>query len=246
MRYFNYWGRIPKELIRNGAVLSYGGQEAWGLIENNASLVKEKLEQLLADTGAEKVNIIAHSKGGLDSRYLISALNMADKVASLTTISTPHWGSPLMDVLCKLPDRLFCIVTSFFDKSFQVFGDNNPDCYQASRELLPSYCREFNEKYPDSPDVYYQSYGAMMKNAFSDSLLTIPYLIMRGQCHEDNDGLVAVSSAKWGDFQGIIQNTHRRGISHADLIDLSREDYKDFDITGLYISIVASLRNRGF
>jgi triacylglycerol lipase len=56
---------------------------------------------------ASKVHIIAHSMGGLDSRYLISKLGYGDRVASLTTISTPHRGSAIADVLLKIiPDDL--------------------------------------------------------------------------------------------------------------------------------------------
>lgn len=40
------------------------------------------------ETGCEKVNIIAHSKGGLDSRYAISRLGMDQYTASLTTINS--------------------------------------------------------------------------------------------------------------------------------------------------------------
>ena len=55
--------------------------------------------QVLAETGAEKVNIIAHSKGGLDSRYAISCLGMDKYVATLTTINTPHYGCDMVDYL---------------------------------------------------------------------------------------------------------------------------------------------------
>ena len=51
-----------------------------------------RLRDVLRETGAEKVNIIAHSKGGLDSRWAITKLGLAPQVASLTTINTPHRG----------------------------------------------------------------------------------------------------------------------------------------------------------
>lgn len=97
LRYFNYWGRMPKVLSCHGASIYYGHQKAWGTIEENAALIKENIEHILKETGAKKVNIIAHSKGGLDSRYMITKLGMKDKIASLTTVSTPHHGSRLID-----------------------------------------------------------------------------------------------------------------------------------------------------
>lgn len=76
-------------------------------MEENAGILREKIFEILRENGEEKVNIIAHSKGGLDSRYLISGLHMAPYVASLTTICTPHRGSMLADLLMKLPDFLY-------------------------------------------------------------------------------------------------------------------------------------------
>ena len=108
--YFNYWGRIPRELKRNGAQVYYGHQEAWGTVEDNAEILRRKIFSICQETGAKKVNIIAHSKGGLDARYLISRLSMAPFVAALTTINTPHRGSALVEWLMKLPDGIYRLV----------------------------------------------------------------------------------------------------------------------------------------
>ena len=63
--------------------------------------LKQRVEEALVQTGASKVHIIAHSMGGLDSRRMIVDLGMADKVASLTTIGTPHRGTILADHVLK-------------------------------------------------------------------------------------------------------------------------------------------------
>ena len=89
---FNYWGRIPKELEKNGATIYYGGQQsALGIVKSGEELA-QTIRSVIESTGAEKVNIIAHSKGGLDSRYAITKLGMDKYVASLTTVNTPHRG----------------------------------------------------------------------------------------------------------------------------------------------------------
>ena len=242
LKYFNYWGRMPKMLSCNGASVYYGHQKAWGTIEENAAHMKENILHVLRETGAKKVNIIAHSKGGLDSRYLITKLGMGDRVASLTTVSTPHRGSRLIDFLNRLPDGVYRFIAHMLDKSFQMVGDENPDCYHSSKQLSPAYCTEFNRQVPDREGVYYQSYTSVMKNMFSDSLLSIPYLLMRFLDSPENDGLVSVSSAKWGNFKGVFQNKKRRGISHGDMIDLKREDYNGFDVIEEYIKIVEELK----
>lgn len=246
LRYFNYWGRIPKELTRNGAVVYYGHQEAWGTIEDNAVCIKEKMEQVMKENNCDKVNIIAHSKGGLDARYLISRLGMAKQVASLTTVSTPHLGSELINVLNRLPDKMYRMIASWFDRTFSRFGDRNPDCYHASKQLAPSFCQEFNEQTPNRPSVYYQSYASVMKHTSSDSLLAVPHLIMDLTGAKQNDGLVTEGSAKWGEFKGTFRNKYRRGISHGDMIDLKREDYRGFDVIETYVQIVSGLKNMGF
>lgn len=247
LRYFNYWGRIPKELTQNGATVYYGHQEAWGTIEENAAFVQRKIKEILATEHCEKVNIIAHSKGGLDARYLITHLHMEQQIASLTTVSTPHMGSELLLVLNRLPDCIYRLISSWFDSAFRKVGDYNPDCYHASKQLSPEFCRQFNQTTPNSASVYYQSYASIMGHCWSDSLLSIPHLLMSLASHgKPNDGLVTEDSAKWGVFKKTFQNKYRRGISHGDMIDLKREDYKGFDVIEAYVEIVAGLKEMGF
>lgn len=246
LQYFNYWGRIPKELARNGAAIYYGHQEAWGTIEANAQTIRQTIEQVLLENHCDKVNLIAHSKGGLDARYLISGLYMEDKIASLTTISTPHRGSELLTILNRLPDPAYRFIASLFDSTYKRLGDSNPDCYHASKQLSAEFCREFNEKYKDSPKVYYQSYASCVRHTFGDNLLSLPNLLMFLAGAPKNDGLVSIESAKWGHFKKVFVSTGRRGISHGDMIDLKREDYKGFDVIEAYIQIVAELKNFGF
>lgn len=61
-----------------------------------------------------KVNMIGHSQGGLDGRYVISRLGYAENVASLTTISAPHRGTPIGDVGVGLLGRNDPISNEFF------------------------------------------------------------------------------------------------------------------------------------
>ncbi|WP_343208756.1 triacylglycerol lipase [Anaerolentibacter hominis] len=245
LRFFNYWGRIPGELIRNGALIYYGNQEAVGTTQYNGEDIRRRIIEIMKDTGCEKVNIIAHSKGGLDARYAIGKLGMAPFVASLTTINTPHRGCLFVDKACRLPDRLYRFAARIFDGAFRKFGDKNPDFYTATRAFSTEASRKFNEEVPDAAGVYYQSYMSKMKNRFSDSLLTITYSLIK-PLEGENDGLVAVPSAQWGDYRGLFTSSGRRGISHGDMIDLKREDYKGFDVTETYVKIVSELKEKGF
>jgi triacylglycerol lipase len=245
LKYINYWGRIPKELIRNGATVYYGNQEAWGTIQYNAQDIKNKILEVLKETSAEKVNIIAHSKGGLDARYVISKLDMGDYVASLTMISSPHRGCKFVDIACKLPDGIYRAVARTFDKYYRFIGDKNPDFYTASRQFSTYNSIIFNEEVKDVPKVYYQSYTTVVKSMFGDYILSIPYIMVK-LTEGENDGLVSINSAKWGEFKGVLRNKYRRGISHGDIIDLRREDYKGFDAIEKYVEIVSELKDKGY
>ena len=243
-KYFNYWGRIPKELIKNGAKIYYGHQEACATVETNSELIRKKILEIIEETGCEKVNIIAHSKGGLDSRYAISKLGMEDYVASLTTVGSPHRGSQVTDLANKLPDSFYRRVAGFVDKKFKGFGDNDPDFYTVCHQLNTSYAEEFNRTVPDSDKVYYQSYASVMKYPFSFNFLGFTHLLLSR--YGRNDGLVTEESAKWGNFKGVYETKYIRGISHGDTIDLKREDYRGYDPREEYVKMVAELKEMGF
>ena len=84
-----------------------------------------------------------------------------------------------------------------------------------------------------------------MKHGFSSKLLCIPYWILK---HIDapNDGLVTVESAQWANFRGVVTNRYLRGISHGDMIDLTREDYREFNVLEFYVRLVKELAETGF
>lgn len=67
-RYLDYWGRIPAELEKNGTVIYYGNHQSAASVADSGAEIAARIKAVLQETGSEKVNIIAHSKGGLDSR----------------------------------------------------------------------------------------------------------------------------------------------------------------------------------
>ena len=90
------------------------------------------------------------------------------------------------------------------------------------QQLTTSFCTDFNEKIVNSPGIYYQSYAGFMKHSYSDMFLFIPHFVVK-RIDGDNDGLVSVSSARWGDYRGTIAGKTNRGVSHADLVDMREE-----------------------
>lgn len=247
----NYWGRIPKVFENDGNKVFYGNQDSNGTIEDNAFVLKKRIEDIINETGAEKLNVIAHSKGGLDMRYAISSLGMGKYIASLTTVSTPHNGSKTIDKIMKLPKGMVKFAGKCSDIWLRVWGDKNPNAYKVFCSFSSDYAKKFNTENPDDPNVYYQSYAFAMKNSFSDFIMIIPHSIIY-LVEGENDGLLTPYSAKWGDFKGTIRSNTNRGISHCDEVDLRRRKFTKksgegvSDILEVYGDILKELENKGF
>ena len=246
-RFFNYWGRIPAELKRNGAAVFYGNQQSAASVERCGEELTERIRQIVRETGCEKVNIIAHSKGGLDSRYAISVCGAADYVATLTTVNTPHNGCIFADYLLnKIPDKVCCSVASKYNAALSKFGDSAPNFMEAVQDLTASSCARLNTMLPDSPQIYYQSVGTKMNRASGGRFpLNMVYPLVK---HFDgaNDGLVSVDSMKWGSNFIYLTVPDGRGISHGDMIDLNRENIPGFDVREFYVGLVHNLKEMGF
>lgn len=246
-----YWGRIPGTLEAMGCRLFYGNQDSNADIDTNGAHLAARIDVILAETGAEKVNILAHSKGGLDARHAITALGMGSKVASLTTVSTPHHGSKTVDLLMKFPDPLVRFVGFCADCWIRVLGDKRPNSYRVFHTFTTKDAADFNARTPDHPQVYYQSYAFVMGNPFSDMLMWVPSLVV-GWLEGENDGLLTPDAVKWGNFRGIIRSGSRRGISHLDEIDLRRRPLRRppaqgvYDVTQVYTQIIRELEEMGF
>ena len=246
-RYLNYWGRIPKELIRNGATVYYGQQQSAAAVEDSGRELAERIRQIVKETGCEKVNIIAHSKGGLDSRAAISHCSMAPYVATLTTINTPHRGCIFAEYLLgKVPEAVRQKIAAAYNAALRQVGDPNPDFLAAVADLTESACLARNGVTPDIPGVVYESVMSYCKKARHGKFpLNMTYPIVR---HFDglNDGLVSVESAKWGERFTLLEPEGKRGITHGDVVDLNRENIKGFDVREFYVKMAADLKRRGF
>ena len=153
----NFWGRIPKILEEKGIQVFLGNTDSWGDCDSNARILKSTIEKILLETKTEKVNIIAHSKGGIDSRYLIWKHDFEDKIASLTTISTPHHGSELADLIYNQKIFHSKIAKKALDIFGKLYGDINPDLYNVNYQLTTNRMKEFNESIGINDKVYYKN-----------------------------------------------------------------------------------------
>ncbi len=69
----------------------------------NAYQINQWVSDILELTGANKVDIVAHSMGGLSSRYFLKFINSSDVIDDYVTIGSPHHGSPLSIEYGSLP-----------------------------------------------------------------------------------------------------------------------------------------------
>lgn len=246
-RYLNYWGRIPKELETNGATIFYGNHQSAAAVADSAEELAQRIRQIKQETGCEKVNIIAHSKGGLDCRYALSKCGIAEDVASLTTINTPHRGCEFADyLLTKIPEKQQRAVANGYESVLKKLGDPNPDFLKAVYDLTASRCKEMNEVIHDMPGVLYQSIGSKLNVASGGRFpLNFSYRLVNS-FDGANDGLVGEKSFPWGEDFRMLKVEGKRGISHGDMIDLNRENFKGFDVREFYVELVADLKKRGF
>ena len=185
---------------------------------------------------------------------MISTMGMGDSIASVTTIATPHHGSPTIDWLLAHFDPIIRMGSTVMDGIRLCCGDFDPQTYLVIRELSTGYMQEFNQRNLDDPRVYYQSFAFLMKRPLSDPLMSIPNAIV--SCFEGrNDGMISPKNARWANFRGIYSGTSQRGISHPDEIDYMRmpftrknsdEDRKISDITNFYLGVAEDLKRRGF
>ena len=192
-----------------------------------------RVEEIIRQTGAKKVNLIGHSQGGLDARYV--AHMRPDLVASVTTFATPHHGTPISNDFALI-DNPF---TSWaFDGVVRILGaplwdeiGHDTSITQSFRQFESGEIADFNARYTDVPGIPYWSIagrtaGVLAKDECdtpdappwitkyrntkdtTEVILKVPQLLISDIHGENNDGLVPIESAKWGTFLGCVPADH--------------------------------------
>jgi triacylglycerol lipase len=226
-----------------------------GTIEVRGAELGNQILQAMGPGGAlnpdETVHIIAHSMGGLDARFLLSPdnlSNMADRIVSLTTISTPHKGSPIADLLVKLGDPLDigneekllvqALRASLAHAGLEVGG---------LRNLTTDGVGRFNDQFRDNDSTKKFSVagvgrGRKVLGIHLDTCvaLRLAYRIIKDSTHEDNDGLVSLSAATWGTGPELWPADHADEIGH-DLDQGPEGRPEHFDYLGKYEGLVERL-----
>ena len=183
-----------------------------GTIEQRAELLAQQI--LDARFDASPVHILAHSMGGLDARFLIARNvgGVAPRIASLTAIGTPHFGSPVATLLDKVnPFTAFPNLGARSEFIAELRESTN-----AVHDLSEATASKFNEECPDDPRVrYFEVVGVGRSGArHTSAAFALTFRFVRDRAG-NNDGVVPVQSA--------TRNGTRKPIAkwpgdHADLI----------------------------
>jgi triacylglycerol lipase len=223
----NYFSHLRPFLRERGIEALYPNVEPTGGVAARA----EQLRDLIRHWTDEPVNIVAHSMGGLDARYLITHLDMAAHVASLTTISAPHQGTAVADWFClNFRQRVPLLLT------LEAFGLN----VDGFRDCRTDVCRSFNECTPDAAGVRYFSYTSAVPSSRVSPLLRRAWNILT-PIEGPNDGLVSVCSAAWGEVVGMLAVDHFAQTPDG----LFVRPGENFDALTFYSRLLENLAHRG-
>ncbi len=183
----DYFRGVPARLRAIGVEVRCTRVAPVAGIEARARQLADQIRAL----DAERVNVIAHSMGGLDARIAIAEMGIPDRVASLVTVGTPHHGTPLADggaALLGVLRRLGVELAALDD-------------------LRTERMQELNRRIPDVPGVVYLSYVGVTTRARANVLLR-PSTRYLERCAGPNDGLVPGASQRWGVVLGEIDADH--------------------------------------
>ena len=172
----DYWYGIPDTLMRNGATVYATKTSSVHDTEYRGEQLLQQVRTITAITGKEKVNLIGHSHGGLDSRYVAAVA--PELVASVTGVSTPNQGSKMADWVVDIVTKgsakdgyapgefnlgsRTAIAFFKFIGGFMDVGSGIPlnklqeqDGWKSVNALSTTYAKNFNAKYPDAIPTSY-------------------------------------------------------------------------------------------
>ena len=93
------WGKWEELLKKDGIpfypITFQKSDDKCGAALSHATELGEQIQTIEKQTGTDKVNIVAHSKGGIDARVYLA--NGTKNVSNLVMLGTPNAGSPLAD-----------------------------------------------------------------------------------------------------------------------------------------------------
>jgi triacylglycerol lipase len=184
---FSHFRNIASMLRRRGFLVEAPRVPFAGSVDDRARNLAVAVKHILLSSKADRVHIIAHSMGGLDARHMIVDLGMADSIATLSTIGTPHLGTSLADRAVGGNEEVLDLLRTL-RIDFTGFAD-----------LTTYSCNRFNKRAEAAEaanSVRYVTWSSFQQIEQVFSLLKISWGLIQPK-EGDNDGLVPTSSQQW-------------------------------------------------
>lgn len=229
----DYWWRVKGDLNYHGAKVYVANLSSFANENLRGEKLLDTIRQVMVETGAPKVNLVAHSQGGLSSRYAASV--MPEAIASITTIGTPHRGSEVADWIASTPSIVQNFIAGTASLAGSVFsfmvGDPLPqDPFGALNLMTTQGMADFNRRYPSAGlgtncstngapvnvvnghahRLYSWTGNAGGTNVLDvlDPVLVLGSVTIKLRGGGANDGLVSVCSARFGQIIGTYNWNH--------------------------------------
>jgi triacylglycerol lipase len=218
---FDYFRGIARQLRALGC-------DAHAVRLPASASVPDRARELVAAIDAlphERIDLIAHSLGGLDARYALTHLGLARRVRSLVTVGTPHHGTPLADLAVRGP----------LDWARRIVAALGVPI-EAIEWLGTDALARFNADVVDVPGVRYACVvGGMHRDDSVVPLALVPAHAYLRRIAGPNDGLVPIASQYWGECLAEIEADHFAQIGWRVTMRSS------FDAPALYAFVIARL-----
>lgn len=253
--FIDYFYQIKATLQADGHVVRATHVPTVNSIEVRTEHLARQIDAILAETGAAKVNIIAHSLGGLDARHLVSVHGYGDRIASVITLGTPHRGTPVADLAYSVVTTDSRRLLAALERLFFGSKDISPSDKLAVGVDLRAALWSLSEEHTNSAEflaahtaderVIYESFSG--QSTFTGignpdrvhSLLLIPHAYLRLAVGA-NDGLVPLESSRYGLDRGTIPADHINMIGQ-----LFGDTSPDFQYRQFYRDVAFNLAARG-
>jgi triacylglycerol lipase len=265
-----YFYGVEDALSKDGRQVYVTTVDPYNSSEIRGAELATQVEDILQQSGAPKVNLICHSQGALDCRYV--AHQLGNKIGAVVLVAGVNRGDYVADIATgavqgPAGDALNLLLTLFGAGVLDPGGNPNTDAQAAIAQLTTAGCETFNAKYPDDPNVAYFSIAGRTENGGGDidcgsgreapfigkwdqvkgpvnALLsgTASLIDGSGAPPPTNDGLVTVASARWGTFLGCVPADHLSEVCQIG----GQSSGSSFDCVTMYRDLAAWLAARGF
>ena len=266
----NYFYGVEDALSKDGHQVFVTRVDPYNSSEARGEELLSQIESILGDTSSDKVDLICHSQGALDCRYV--ANKIGKHIGAVVMVAGVNRGDYVADVAAGIiqgptADAVQLLLTLFGDGVLDPNGNPNTDAKAAIAQLTTPGCDAFNAKYPDDPNVAYFSIAGRSQNGAGDAdcgsareapfiekwdqvtspvnaLLSGTASLINGSSSPPptNDGLVTVASSRWGTFLGCVPADHLSEVCQIG----GQSSGSSYDCVTMYRDIADWLVARGF